>query len=78
MKTTIIPLSSTSKSQKVTLHSIEGGHQLRQRLSAMGLLPGTDIFVVDNGHPGPVILKVKDSKVVLGRGMASQISVKII
>ncbi len=74
----LVPLSSTTKGQKVILQEIIGGHQLRQRLSAMGLIPGTDFLVVSNGHPGPFVLKIKESKIVLGRGMANQIKVRVV
>ena len=78
MEDLLVPLSTTKKGQTVVLQEIIGGHQLRQRLSAMGLFPGTDFLVMNNGHPGPFVLKVKESKIVLGRGMANQIKVRVV
>jgi ferrous iron transport protein A len=41
----------------------------------MGLLPKTQVTVVRNGRPGPLVISVRDSKMVLGRGMADKIMV---
>jgi Fe2+ transport system protein FeoA len=41
----------------------------------MGLLPNVEITVVNNTHPGPFVISVKDSKMMLGRGMAHKIMV---
>jgi ferrous iron transport protein A len=42
----------------------------------MGFLPEQIILVVKNGHPGPLVVKVKESKIVLGRGMSQKIKVE--
>jgi len=41
----------------------------------MGLMVNVEITVVNNGHPGPFVVSVRESKVVLGRGMADKIMV---
>lgn len=69
-------LSEIKSGTKVKLVSIEGGTGLCQRLAEMGLVPGSVFKVVSNGHPGPFVLKVKDSKLALGHGMADKILVK--
>jgi len=48
---------------------------LQSRLVSMGLLEGTPIEVVKNRRHGPVIVSVKGSRLVLGRGMANKILV---
>jgi Fe2+ transport system protein FeoA len=42
----------------------------------MGFVPGDEIQVVSNGVPGPLVVLVKGSRLVLGRGMAEKILVK--
>ena len=59
----------------VKLVAIDAGHGLRSRLLAMGLVPNVRITVVSNNHPGPFVLSVKGTKMVLGRGMAHKIMV---
>jgi len=69
------PLSTVRSGQRVTLAGIEAGRSLNSRLSAMGLVPNVEITVISNNHPGPFVILVKRSKVVLGRGMAQKIMV---
>ena len=69
------PLSSVRAGQTVRLARIDAGRGLHNRLASMGLVPNVQIRVVSNSHPGPFVINVKDSKVMLGRGMAHKIMV---
>ncbi|MHC4759290.1 MAG: FeoA family protein [Planctomycetota bacterium] len=69
-------LSTISDGQKVTLVSIDAGRGLKSRLASMGLLPNTEITVISNKHPGPFMISVKKTKMMLGRGMAEKILVR--
>ncbi len=69
------PLSKVHAGETVQLVSIEAGRGLKSRLTAMGLVPNVEITVVNNSYPGPFVISVKDSKVILGRGMAHKIMV---
>jgi ferrous iron transport protein A len=66
-------LSTTKAGETVRLVRIDAGRGLNSRLAAMGLVAGTQLRVVSNGHPGPFVLIVKEAKVVLGRGVAQKI-----
>jgi len=70
-----MPLTMVDEGNKAILRSIEGGRQLRGRLAALGLLPGTELEVIQNSGHGPFVLSVKGSRIVIGRGMAARISV---
>lgn len=70
-----LPLSMVKTGEKVRLVYINAGQNLNNRLTAMGLLPNVEITVVSNTHPGPFVISVKDSKMILGRGMAHKIIV---
>ena len=69
------PLSTVKAGQKVKLTRIEAGRGLNSRLASMGLLPNVEITVISNGHPGPFVISVKNSRIMLGRGMAHKIMV---
>lgn len=69
------PLSLIKPGKNVRLVSITGGRFLQSRLVSMGLLQGTPIEVVKNRGDGPIIVSVKGSRLVLGRGMAQKILV---
>lgn len=69
-------LSSIRSGQIVKLAKIiDTGKGLSSRLTAMGFLVNAEIKVVRNGHPGPFVICVKGSKIMLGRGMANKIMV---
>ena len=61
--------------ETVRLARINAGQGLNNRLASMGLVPNVEITVVNNTHPGPFVISVKGSKMMLGRGMAHKIMV---
>ena len=71
----VIYLSTIKAGQKVKLAGVEAGRGLNSRLAAMGILPNVELTVVSNGHPGPFVISVKGSRIMLGRGMADKIMV---
>lgn len=70
-----LPLSGIDAGRKVCLIRINAGRELTHRLLAMGLTAGVEITVVQNSHPGPFVISVRDTRLVLGHGMASKILV---
>ncbi|RKY11827.1 MAG: ferrous iron transport protein A [Planctomycetota bacterium] len=70
------PLSKIEAGRTVKLISIDAGIGLKQHLAAMGILQNAEITVVRNWHCGRIIINVKNTKVVLGRGMAHKIMVR--
>jgi ferrous iron transport protein A len=68
-------LATVKPGQTVRLVRIDAGQRLMSRLAAMGMLPHVEITVIRNRHPGPCVISVRESKVVLGRGMAEKIEV---
>jgi len=69
------PLSMVRAGETVKIARIEAGRGLNSRLASMGLMPNVKITVVNNTHPGPFVISIKDSKMMLGRGMAHKIMV---
>jgi Fe2+ transport system protein FeoA len=68
-------LSKVQAGETVKLVGIEAGRGLNSRLASMGLVPNVKITVVNNSQPGPFVISVKNSKMMLGRGMAHKIMV---
>jgi len=68
-------LSMVKAGETVKLASIKAGRGLNSRLASMGLVPNVEITVVSNSRPGPFVISVKNSKMMLGRGMAHKIMV---
>jgi len=69
------PLSNVKAGQKVRVVSIDAGRGLAGRLLAMGIIPNSEIAMLTESSSGPVVIEVKGSKVMLGRGMAQKIIV---
>ena len=69
------PLSKVRAGETVKLAGIEAGRGLHSRLAAMGLVRNVEITVVSNSETGPFVISVKNSKMMLGRGMALKIMV---
>ncbi len=71
-----MPLALVKEGTRAILRSINGGHGLRGRLAALGLIPGAEIEVLRNAGRGPFVVAVGGARLVLGRGMAMQIEVE--
>jgi len=73
-----VAVSSLEQGQCGKISLIRGGYNLLQRLLDMGLKPGTKIYAVRVTPPsGPVEVSVGDSRITLGKGMASKIFVDL-
>ncbi len=75
-------LSYLKKGEKAVIlefSSRSGGHghtDFQTRMEALGLRKGTVIEVLVNDSHGPVMLRVAETRVAMGRGMAEKIKVK--
>jgi ferrous iron transport protein A len=69
-------LSQVEPGHEVILKAICGGGCLRSRLYSMGLSPGTKLRVLNQGKCGPIMLRVRDCNLAMGRGMAEKITVE--
>jgi ferrous iron transport protein A len=70
------PLSEIASGRKVRLALVDAGLAAGRRLMAMGMLPDVELEVIKNGHPGPFIIRVRGTRIALGRGVAHRIMVK--
>ncbi len=70
-----MPLSIVESGKKVRIISVSAGRDLTERLASLGIVPGTEIEVLQNFSRGPFIVSVKGSRIMMGRGMACRIFV---
>lgn len=68
------PLTEVSPGERVKVVSTGGGQHFVQRLADLGVVPDTEIQLLNNS--GPVIVALGNTRIALGRGMASRIFVK--
>jgi DtxR family transcriptional regulator, Mn-dependent transcriptional regulator len=60
----------------VIVAAIEGGHDFRNRMMALGIIEGRKLRVVAvEPFGGPIVVKSGNTRVTVGRGMASKIRV---
>ena len=76
MVTQVMPLAMVKPGEVANVVSIRAGRGLSQRLADMGLVPGTSLKVINSQMPGPIIVEVRGSRLVLGRGIAHKIMVE--
>jgi ferrous iron transport protein A len=74
-KTNIKPLDKIAAGATAKIVTIDAGSSLKNRLAAMGLLADVQVRVVRNDGAGQIIINVKNSKIILGRGMSHKIFV---
>jgi len=60
----------------VIVDRFEGGGAFKEKLISMGILPGKEIEILSSRKNGPVVIKVNDTRLALGHGMAHKIYVK--
>ncbi len=66
------PLTAYPAGSKVKISAIVGGRGVKTRLEALGLVPGVVVEVLKPA-PGPVIVKLNSSRIVLGFGEAMKV-----
>ncbi|MHB0859524.1 MAG: FeoA family protein [Anaerolineae bacterium] len=71
-----VPLSELFINDAGVVVRLEGGHGLVGRLAALGFTPGATVQVVRNDRHGPIIARVLDTQIALGRGQACRVFVR--
>lgn len=69
-------VSEMAKGEKGKVIAIHGGRVKILRLAEMGITPGEEIILIQKSI-GPVIVKVKDINLALGKGLAENILVEV-
>ncbi len=70
-------LIDLKEGQKGIIVSILGGRRAIKRLTDLGLTPQTEIKILRKALWHPIEIEARGSKLVLGRGLASKILVKL-
>jgi ferrous iron transport protein A len=72
----IISLDMVREGSRVIVVEV-GSYGWSRRLYQMGIVPGSKLEVVFNKGVGPVVVRVGDTEVSIGRGIAKKILVKV-
>jgi len=61
--------------EEFEVKAIEGGRSVILRLQEMGIYPGVKLRIISSSN-GPIIIALGNTRIALGRGIASKIVVK--
>ncbi len=70
------PLCQLPAGYQSHIHTVRGGHTFTTRMATFGFTPGTPVEVLQNYGQGPIIVRVRGSRVALGRQEARRILVE--
>lgn len=57
------------------IDSFEGGDGLQSHLAGMGLIQGMTLDVIRNDGSGPIVVRIRNTRIAIGRMMARKIFV---
>ena len=69
-------LSELKAGEEATIQGFDAGHGLVSRLSALGFTPQARVAMLQNFGNGPVIVKMRETRIALGRGEAMKVLVR--
>ena len=68
-----VSLDQLRAGSRAIVRSLGGGPMFASRLAAFGLSLGSEVEVLQNRGHGPVLIRVRDTRIALGRGEAKKI-----
>ena len=72
------PLINLENGQEGVINSIAGGFRATKRLADLGLTPDTVVEVLKKApFSGPLLIKVRGSNLILGKGLAAKVFVRL-
>ncbi len=69
-------LINVDKNQSVIVKKVLGGRKMLSRLNSMGIVSNSIITILRNTPEGPLLIKLADSVLSIGRGICSKIIVE--
>ena len=72
-----IPLSELTSGRTGIIGSCTGGRGMLGRCLSLGFTPGSAVKMIRNYKQGPLLVKVRDSEVALGRQIAEKIMINM-
>lgn len=75
MNNIFIPLNAISIGRQAEVGNLQGGEIMCKKLMEMGVNKGAIVEIMSNDS-GPLIIRVGETRLVLGRGMAQKVMVR--
>ncbi|HEW64495.1 FeoA family protein [Fervidicoccus fontis] len=68
-------LIDVREGEKVKIVRIDAGEEAVKKLLRLGIIPGTEVEVIKN-NCGPLLVKIRDLNIAIGRGISQKILVE--
>jgi len=73
-----IPLSRLGTGKTAVIKCLEGGYGLQRKVSCLGLRIGKKVTIMSSQpFRGPLVVKIDNMKIAIGRGMANKVIVEV-
>ena len=76
LNNSVVSLTALNAGERGVVVELTGGQGLLSRITSLGFTPGAEVTVVQNFGRGPIIARVRDARIALGRGEANKIQVR--
>lgn len=73
MSPPLVALDTLPIGASAIVRTLRGGSEMMHRLAALGLTEGASLVVLQNPRRGPLLVRVRDTRVAIGRGEAAKI-----
>jgi ferrous iron transport protein A len=71
-----VSLAELASGAQAVVREVSGGKVFASRLAAMGLIADSRVEVLQNPPHGPLLIRVRDTRIALGRGEATKVLVE--
>lgn len=72
----VVPLDALGAGEHGVVVEMNGGRGMLCRMTSLGFTPGAEVTIVQNFGHGPLIARVRDARIALGRGEAGRLYVR--
>lgn len=70
-----ITLGALPAGKSGTVAELQGGRGFTTRMAALGFTPGAQVTMIQNFGRGPIIVRVRGTRIALGRGEAERVRI---
>ena len=77
-KTSSFPLITAQENETLYITEIKGGRRFKDKCIDQGLVPGRKIEILNNSGNGPCLVKLFNTRIMIGRGMLNRIYVRTV
>jgi ferrous iron transport protein A len=71
-----ILLTELATDEEGAVVELRGGAGFVSRLATLGFTPGAPLTMIQNYRHGPLIVRVRDTRIALGRGEAGKVVIR--